>query len=364
MENIKILLSLGYEVSVASNFKKSGNISEDKSNQLKEILKKMNVNIYQVDFSRNISNLSSIWKAYSQLKVLSENDFDIVHAHSPIGGALTRLVFRRKNTKILYTAHGFHFYKGGPLVNWIFFYPLEKYLSRYTDILFTINNEDTLIAQKFKAKQNVQIPGIGFDTSKFGNQVNYVNLKDLQSDLNLKKNIPILISIGELNDNKNHISAIRALSKIKFDFYYIIIGIGSKENELVKEVQKLKLTDKIFFLGYKSNVQDYLNLADLSIFLSVREGLGMAGIESLASGVPLISSWTGGIKDYTEDSKTGFIVYDCLNIDEIKKNIEKYLELDFKVKNEMILYCKQISQKYSKEKVNSIMEDIYLSLVD
>src|SRR5699024_7211976 len=163
------------------------------------------VNAVNVEFHRRPLNKQNL-KAYKQLKnILSNNYYEIVHCQSPIGGMLARIVAkdtRNKGTKVIYTAHGFHFYDGAPLKNWLLFYPVEKWLSRYTDLLISINQEDYKRAKKFSVKQVEYIPGVGVDISQYNNLK--VNKNRKRNDLNLPHNSFVISSVGELNDNKNH----------------------------------------------------------------------------------------------------------------------------------------------------------------
>ena len=169
MDNIKILQQLGYQVDVACNFLEGNTCSNEKIQNLKETLNLLSVNYYQIDFTRNVTNIKRDIIAYQQLKkVISENKYNFIHCHSPIGGAIGRIIAYVAKTKVIYTAHGFHFYSGAPIKNWMIYYPIEKALSHYTDILITITLEDYDRARKkLRAKKTRYIPGIGVDTKKF-----------------------------------------------------------------------------------------------------------------------------------------------------------------------------------------------------
>ena len=169
MSNIDILISLGYEVHVACNFEKGSTCSQEKIVQLKKKLGEIEVKYYQIDFTRSVFNILQDVKAYRQVKrIMVENSYKFIHCHSPIGGVIGRLACKSTHTRCIYTAHGFHFYKGAPIKNWIVFYPIEKWLSKYTDVLITISKEDYNRAKnKFKMKQLEYIPGVGVDIEKF-----------------------------------------------------------------------------------------------------------------------------------------------------------------------------------------------------
>ena len=168
--NIKLLQNIGYEVHVACNFEKGSSCSFEKIEILKELLKKLNVKCYQINFERNILKIGNNLKAYKEVKnILTENKYKFLHCHSPIGGVIGRIAGYKTQTKVIYTAHGFHFFKGAPLINWLLYYPIEKYLSKYTDILITINQEDYKRARTFSAKKVEYIPGVGIDIEKIKN---------------------------------------------------------------------------------------------------------------------------------------------------------------------------------------------------
>ncbi|EGP4777835.1 glycosyltransferase family 4 protein, partial [Enterococcus faecium] len=160
-------------------------------------------------------------------------------------------------------------------------------------------------------------------------------------------------------DNKNHITAIKGLSKMEFDFYYLIIGKGRNTEDLKKKVIQYELTDNVIFLGYQNNVFQYYALADASIFISKREGLGLAGLEAMAAGLPLISTYVGGIKDYTEDGETGFVFKDSKNVNQFVEALEKWINLSNSEKKAMSDNCRAVALNYDIEKVNNIMKKTY-----
>lgn len=358
MDNIKILQNLNCEVHVATNFNDPGTISNQKAMDLKKKLKSENVVVHQVNFSRNIFNLLSIIKSYFELKKISKmSKYEMVHCHSPIGGVITRLVFNRQPTKIMYTAHGFQFFENGPKKDWILFYPIEKVLSRFTDVLLTINRMDYKLAKnKFKQKLVYHIPGVGIK------EPTMYSCEDKQK-IRKKYNIPekgiLLISIGELSKRKNHKVIIQAMSLVENDnLYYLICGRGEELENLKKLILENKLEERVTLLGYVEDVQQLLFSSDLSLFPSKREGLGLAGLESLSVGTPLISSDVQGIPDYSKHGLTGYIA---------KRNEpEEYAELitslvnDKQLRERMGLEGIEISKKYFQSNVNILMEDIYI----
>ena len=249
---------------------------------------------YNIPFERNPLKPGNL-KAYKELKhIIDEGEYDIVHCHTPVGAMLTRLAAkqaRRKGTKVFYTAHGFHFYKGAPAINWILYYPVEKWLSRYTDVLITINKEDYERAKTFKASKVCYVPGVGIDLKKFNE--GYVNKEQKRREIGVSANDFVLLSVGELIPRKNHEVVIRALSVLKqldklIHIEYVICGRGAYEIDLKKLAEELDVADHVHFLGYRNDISEICNCADLFVFMSHQEGLPVALMEAMACGLPAV----------------------------------------------------------------------------
>lgn len=303
--NIKLLIEMGYKIDVACNFIEGNTCSEAKIAELKKKLKEMDVDCYQIDFARGVKHIWQNFKAYRQvLKLMQTNRYAFVHCHSPIGGVCGRLAGHKTHTKVIYTAHGFHFYKGAPLLNW-FYYPIEKYFSSYTDVLITINKEDYARATaKFHATTVYYIPGVGVDTEKFHNCKMDKSVK--RTELGIPQNAFLLLSVGELDNRKNHQVVIKALGRIQDpNIFYIIAGKGPLEREYKEIAKQNGIAHNVILLGPRTDINELCKAADVFVHPSVREGLGIAPLEGMASGLPLISSYVNGIKDYTRDGVTG-----------------------------------------------------------
>lgn len=262
---------------------------------------------HEICFTRTPFTLNNI-KAYYKLKnVIANNCFDIIHCHTPTGGALARLAAMHTRmcgyTKVIYTAHGFHFYKGAPLLNWLTYYPIEKFLSRYTDVLVAINKEDYEIAKNnMYAKKTEYIPGVGIDVEKIQNIK--VDRNKKRGELGIPADAFVLISVGELNKNKNHEIVIRALKAINSqdNIHYIIAGQGILRRHLLDLVESYGLMDKVHLLGFRSDVIELLKSSDYFVFPSLREGLPVALMEAMACDLPVIGSKIRGNRDLISSS--------------------------------------------------------------
>lgn len=300
---LKMLKEMGWETAVAAR-----NDYEDP----KDCVIPYCDEYFDISFERNPLKPGNI-RAYKMLKkVIDNGNYDIIHCHTPVGGALTRIAAktaRKRGTKVFYTAHGFHFFNGAPIKNWIFYYPSELILSRYTDVLITINHEDYERAKKkFYAKKTEYIPGIGVDTKRF--QVCPVDRVEKRESLGVEEKEFLLLSVGELNERKNPVSIIEALhivdeKKNIEGLKYICVGSGDLKEEIEHKIIKYNLSDHVQLLGYRTDVDELCLAADCFIHPSVREGLGIAPLEAMASGLPLIASNINGMQEYIEDGKTG-----------------------------------------------------------
>lgn len=330
LENIKLLRYNNYHVDVACNFEKGSTCSDEVVASLKKILYDLNVHCYQIDFSRSIYNFRSNIKAYKQIRALSfSNKYDIVHCHSPIGGLIARVVFnkyRKKGTYVIYTAHGFHFYKGAPIKNWALFYTVEKLLSNFTDALITINNEDYNLAnERMKAKNVFLLPGVGIDISKFDGV--YVNSDIKRGELGIPQRAYLILSVGELNDNKNHEAVIKALASLNDkEIHYIIAGQGDKYNYLEKLSDELGVSDRVHLLGFRRDVIELYKISDLYIHPSIREGLPVALMEAIAAKCPVTCSRIRGNIDLVREE----YCFDPNNTNEIVERINYFKKSNIK----------------------------------
>lgn len=363
MSNIEILLDLGYEVHVACNFEKGSTCTVDKIEQLKIKLKNLNVRYFQIDFTRSVYNIVQDIKAYKQVKQIAVmNNYEFIHCHSPIGGVIGRLVCQKEKLKCIYTAHGFHFFKGGPKKNWIVFYPIEKWLSKYTDTLITINEEDYRLATtKFRAKECLKVPGVGVDVKKY--QLKSFNKDEYRKKIGLKKEDFVILSVGELSKRKNHNVIVKAISQINnTNIKYLIVGKGQEKDNLEKLIQDLKLNDQIFLLGFRDDIPELCNCSNVFAFPSRREGLGLAAIEGMAAGLPIVTSNINGINDYSIYGQTGFS-YKPDDIKGFKEGIEKLIENPEIIKK-ISINNKKKSELYDFKNVNEIMRKLYLKYRD
>ena len=305
---------------------------------------------FDIPFSRNPFSVSNI-KAYKMLKSIIDNgNFDIVECNTPVGGVIGRLAARKarkKGTKVIYIAHGFHFFKGSLQMAWLMFYPVEKMLSHITDILVTINREDyERASKKFKAKKTVHIDGIGVDLKKIENCPS--DRSKVLGEFGINTNDTVLISVGELRKLKNHKTILEAMAKTENkNLHYIIVGCGSLDSELSELSEQLGIKDRVHLPGFRSDVFDLLKSSDIFCFPSTREGMPLALMEAMAAGLPAIVSNVRGNRDLIVQGKGGFL-YSANDVNGFAEGIKKLIASP-DLRKEMGRFNKEQIKKYDIE---------------
>lgn len=276
---LKMFKDRGWEVHVATNSDK----------KIKYCDKKIKLSIKRSPFS--FSNL----KAIRQLKkIVNAEKYEVIHCHTPMGGVVARLAAkkaRRAGTRVIYTAHGFHFYEGAPIKNWVMFYPVEKWLSKYTDTLITINTEDFERAKKkfHKRCSDIQyVPGVGVDEKKFSKKISSVEKLKLKESLGLKDTDIVLICIGRLDENKNQGFLVKAMKELSDDYHLLLVGPDEINGKYQKLANKLGIMERVHFLGFRNDIEELLQISDIAVSASKREGLPVNLVESIYVGLPLV----------------------------------------------------------------------------
>ncbi len=261
---------------------------------------------FEVAFDRNPLHAGNR-TAYRQLKeIIDRESYDLIHCHTPVGGMLGRLAARqarKQGTRVCYTAHGFHFYSGAPLKYWFLYYTAERWLARYTDLLITINQEDYTRARRFPAKKVVMVNGVGLDLSRFEKPA---DVPALRREMDVEQDMPVILSVGEHTERKNHALCIRALPKIPAAVL-VFCGVGRQEELLKNLAEELEVAQRIRFLGFRSDIAQLLQAADVFVFPSLHEGLPVALMEAMAAGLPCVVSGVRGNTDLIQDGEGGYV---------------------------------------------------------
>lgn len=322
-----------------------------------ELEREKHILLHEISFERSPFRVSN-FSAYKQLsRLIRDRKYDIIYCHEPVGGALGRLAGKRNKKYVLYIAHGFHFFKGAPLKHWLLYFIFEYILSYFTDAIVTICNEDFQHSKKLHIKNRYLIPGIGIDFSKYDLVDKKERRKTLRKELNIDEDAFVLITVGELSIRKNQIAILEALhilddSSIKL----IVCGEGDQLDNIKKKIKELNLEEQIILLGFRKDIPEILSVADCFVFPSLWEGLGLAGLEAMYMGLPVIGSNRQGIKDYVINDQTGYL-FDPCDYNTLAEFIRKLS--DENLRNVMGIKAKESAKRFSLENSISALEEIY-----
>lgn len=307
MNNVRILQSMGYEVHYASNFNMPSYGTDNHR------LDGTGIICHQIDFVRSPFDKRNLHVYRQMAALMCREDFSLVHCHTPMGGVMARLAAHATGTgPVIYTAHGFHFFKGASWKNWLFYYPMEKFLSRYTDQQLCINWEDYELAKrKFHARYVDYVPGVGIDHSQFrlpGDKERQMK----RESLGVLPDQVVLLTSGEMIPRKNQKVLFRMLARMKDELdrsayeklHLLLCGHGELNEHLHELADKLGITDHISFLGYREDMLEIFGASDIFLFPSFQEGLPRAMLEAMASGLPVICSEIRGNADLMGDRWT------------------------------------------------------------
>lgn len=356
MNDVKIMQQAGYEVHYASN------LYNPVYRYDREELERQGIVFHHIDICKSPKELRKNCKALKQLKkIIREEKIDLIHCHNPMGGVIGRIAALGEagRVTVMYTAHGFHFYKGAPLKNWLLYYPAEYLLARCTDRLITINEEDYQAAKHFRLKKNgkvYRIPGVGIECEKFrcGEDIR----EKTRRELGIPHSAFYILAVGELNDNKNHKVIIDALTKISdSNIYFGICGQGVLYEELERFIKERYLEKRVFLYGFREDIPRMLAAADCFVFPSKREGLGIAALEAMAAGIPMITSDCRGTREYMRHGENGYV---CRH-----GSPEEYAEAICRMRDnpeerrKMSKACGDAAERFDISVTDRIMREIY-----
>ncbi|MCD8022528.1 MAG: glycosyltransferase family 4 protein [Lachnospiraceae bacterium] len=264
--------------------------------------------VHVVHLYRNPAKPGNLHGYRELRRLIQSGSWDVIWTNEPVMGVMTRLAAqtaRRAGTRVVYMVHGFHFYEGAPKRNWMIYYPIEREMSRFTDTIVTINHEDYDRAGRMHAGNVKYIHGIGVDTSRLHRSGGCCNIRQ---EIGVDEDAFIVLSVGELMPRKNQEVIIKALGILQDeDIHYVLCGKGDRLAYLQELADNEKVAGQVHFLGYRKDVLDFYSQADILAFPSRREGLGLAGLEAMYCGLPIVSSNINGLRDYMENGKTGYI---------------------------------------------------------
>ncbi|MDK0927593.1 glycosyltransferase family 4 protein [Clostridium perfringens] len=351
--HIEMFIKEGYKVDCACSIDKA----------IDNSLIENGVNVYEIPFSRNPLHPANMKALKKLVKIQSENEYDIIHVHTPVASVYGRLLkFKFPNLKTIYTVHGFHFHKEAPLLNWVIYYPIEKFMSKFTDIMITINSEDYEIAKKLNIKEVYKIDGVGVDLKEYN--LDNFDRKEIRKNLGLKENDFVILMIAEVNKNKNHKQMIDAIKLLKNkgieNIKVICAGDGVMIEEVCNYIEENKLQDNIKMLGFRTDINELIISCDIGILMSYREGLPRNIMEFMACAKPVIGTNVRGIRDLIQNEINGYLVElnDKFNTANSIEKLYYYSNL----KNDMGQASKKLISSYSIDNVLNELKDIMKNL--
>lgn len=319
---------------------------------------------YDVPFARSPISKQN-YHAYKSLKtIIDKNQYRIVHCHTPMGSVVTRLAARsarKQGTKVLYTAHGFHFFKGAPLKNWLLYYPVEKWLSKFTDAIITINSEDYNLAirKKFRANNVFKINGIGVNDSKF-KRISEDEKLILRIQNGYDENDFILIYPAEFILRKNHKFILDSINNINQripQLKILFAGRGVLLESIRKYTKEIHVEKQVDILGFRADIAELIAMSDVGISASRQEGLGLNLVEEMFCGLPVVATIDRGHKEMVEHGINGFLFE--------QNNHQQFEEFLLKLFEKKALRCEfgeqafKITQKFSLKNSLKSMAEIY-----
>lgn len=347
--HIKHMQSLGNTVECACN--KSGFWFD-------ELKDKYGFVMHEITSARNPLHPKNI-KGYKQLKKLvMDEKFDLIYCQQPVGGLLGRLVGSKCKIPVIYTAHGFHFFKGAPLKNNLIFKPVEKWLAKKTDVLITINDEDYQNALKMKAKKVYKINGIGFDNNKYKTKTE--NRDDFRKELGISDEF-VILTVAEFIKRKNYNTMLKTIAQLKNEnIKFLICGTGRDKKEIESLIEKLQIQDKVQLLGYRKDINSIMNASDIFFLPSHQEGLTLSIIEALNFGLPVVTSDVRGNRDLIDNGVNGFVcnANDYLALADCIKKLMRDPELMKTISNNNLIKAKNYDIEMVKQELEKIYEVI------
>jgi glycosyltransferase involved in cell wall biosynthesis len=269
--------------------------------------------VFEIPWSRSPFSPSNLWSAPRQVRALvAEQGYDLVHVHSPVAAFVTRMALRGMRRKgkprVIYTAHGFHFYQGGPRVRGALFRTLEKLAGRWTDYLVVINREDEEAALKHGIVPPERLrfmPGIGVDAQVYSAaSVRAADIASVRSEMGLKASDRLLLMVAEFIPRKRHRDMLHAFARLgRNDVVLALASLGPLLEEMKQLATSLGIADRVRFLGFRRDIPALVQASVATLLPSEQEGLPRTVMESMCQGVPVIASRIRGVTDLLDDGR-------------------------------------------------------------
>ena len=365
-ENVRLLQKQGYTVHYAANMTEPQYLFDPKQ------LDELGVIAHHIDIARspfmigyNLSALQAV------ARLIDTCHIDLIHCHTPVGSLIGRLapLLSKRKPSVIYTAHGFHFYNGASRVHNLVYNSAERFLAHFTDSLILINTEDYQAAQQFHLRPNGKtylIPSIGLDLAHF-HPATPQEKAEYRKKHGIPDNVFLILSVGELNENKNQLVILKVLQQLLSEsadpdsIHYGICGEGFYHNKLEEQIRLTGLEHHVTLFGYCLDVREYIAMADVVVFPSRREGLGMAALEALSMGIPVVASDNRGTREYMQPGINGFIC-GCDDVNAYVQGITQILKMSHDERRSMGIAARASVERFDKSATSPIMQEVYADI--
>lgn len=353
--NIAALQSLGLQVELCANFE-NGNGPEIHNQSFVEECGIRGVKTHSIPFARH--SLTGSLKCLSQLKeLLSREQYDLVHTHTETGGLLLKLAHSEKGkSKFVFTPHGMSFWKGSSLKSQLVYRPLERWICSAMDMNLGMNMEEVENLEQWNKRTAHYVHGVGLNMARMQNPSR--SREQMREEFGLTESDKFIVSIGELDDNKNHITVIKALATLgRKDFKYVVCGVGPNKDMLLAEAECTGLKENVILAGYRSDIPDVLNAADIFVFPSFHEGMPVSALEAMACSLPVVCSAIRGNVDVVKDGDNGYL-FKPSDVDTLSRQIALLMDNEA-LRQQMGAKNKEIVREFSLEAVTEELKAIY-----
>lgn len=326
-----------------------------------ELIEKYGLILNYVPFKRNPYSVANIKSLFRLMGIIKKDNIDVVFCHEPVGGALGRIAGYICGCKIIYMAHGFHFFKDNYYLKNLIYSFIEQRLAKITDRIIVINDEDYKSASGFCLKKGggvFKVDGIGCDIQKIQNM--QLDVWRKRAELGIARDAFVIITVAELIPRKNIEVGIKAFCKANLsNSVYIICGEGGEQDKLKKIANN---RGDIRFLGFRKDIKELNRIANVCLFPSKQEGLSIAVIEAMAEGLPMVVSDARGVKDCVIDGKSG-VICEKNNVNEFSDALKFIYGKNKEAINSYYVFNRAHSKKYDINHIFSEMGVVYKDIL-
>ena len=265
--------------------------------------------VHDVEWSRSPWRLDNFTRSLRRVReVVRAGRYDLVHVHTPVAAFLARAALRGlrrtgRGPRVVYTAHGFHFYRGAPPARAALFRGAERLAGRWTDGLLVINPEDHAAALERRIVTDERrvwlVPGVGVDTTTLAaERIDADVVARTRAALGIPTQARVLLFAGEFNPGKRQRQAVAALARLgRADVHLVCAGEGPLRQATRELADSLGVGGQVHLPGFRTDVPALMRMADALLLLSEREGLPRSVLEAMALRVPTIGTRVRGIRD-------------------------------------------------------------------